>query len=116
MDDWQEILTGAGEARTAHERVAFVSGNFNILHPGHIRLLRFAAESAGRLVVGVNPDSAPGAMGLQADRLAAVQSLSMVSEAVALDEPLVEFLARLKPDVVIKGKEHEARANPEQRV
>jgi rfaE bifunctional protein kinase chain/domain len=116
MDDWQETLTGAAGRRAARERVAFVSGNFNILHPGHIRLLRFAAESADRLVVGVNSDAAPGAMGPQSDRLAAVQSLSMVDEAVALDEPLVDFLARLKPDLVIKGKEHESRANSEQDV
>ena len=53
----------AGEIRTGlkpDERMSFVSGNFNVLHPGHLRLLKFAAEISDKLVVGVNPDDAPG--------------------------------------------------------
>jgi bifunctional ADP-heptose synthase (sugar kinase/adenylyltransferase) len=42
------------------QTVAFVSGNFNVVHPGHLRLLRFAAEQADILVVGINPDFTPG--------------------------------------------------------
>ena len=29
----------------------FVSGHFNVLHPGHLRLLRFAKESGDHLIV-----------------------------------------------------------------
>ena len=36
------------------QRVVFVSGNFNIVHPGHLRLLRFAKECGDYLVVGVH--------------------------------------------------------------
>jgi rfaE bifunctional protein kinase chain/domain len=98
------------------ERTAFVSGNFNVLHPGHFRLLRFASESADRLIVGVYPDGASGAVGPQGDRLAAVSSLSIVDEAFIIDQPLVDLVATLKPDVVVKGKEFESRANPERDV
>ena len=35
------------------KRLVFVSGNFNTIHPGHLRLLRFAAECGDFLVVGV---------------------------------------------------------------
>jgi rfaE bifunctional protein kinase chain/domain len=97
-------------------RHAFVSGNFSVLHPGHVRLLRFAAESADRLVVAVNPDGTPGAFGPQEDRLAAVRSLSMIDEAFVLDAPLPDVLRRLRPDVVIKGKEYETRLNAERAV
>ena len=38
------------------KRVVFVSGVFNILHPGHFRLLRFAKENGDFLVVGVIAD------------------------------------------------------------
>ena len=31
----------------------FISGNFNILHPGHIRLFKFAKEIGAYLIVGV---------------------------------------------------------------
>ena len=34
-----------------------VTGNFNVLHAGHIRLLEFAKKCGKRLVVGVNSDS-----------------------------------------------------------
>ena len=30
----------------ADQTIAFVSGNFNVVHPGHLRLLKFAAEQA----------------------------------------------------------------------
>ncbi|SVC50440.1 uncharacterized protein METZ01_LOCUS303294, partial [marine metagenome] len=33
-------------------RVSFVSGKFNVIHPGHIRLFRFAREISDYLVVG----------------------------------------------------------------
>ena len=35
------------------KRIVFVSGNFNIIHPGHLRLLRFAKECGDYLVVGI---------------------------------------------------------------
>ena len=34
-------------------RTVFVSGNFNVLHPGHLRLLRFAKEYGELLIVRV---------------------------------------------------------------
>ncbi|MGR4865472.1 PfkB family carbohydrate kinase [Caulobacter sp. LARHSG274] len=106
----------AGEAIRVGHRTAFVSGNFNVLHPGHFRLLRFAAESADRLIVGVNPDGTPGTTASQDERLGGIQALSMVSEAFILDRPVVDVVATLKPDLIVKGKEHEARRNPEQAV
>ncbi|PID74603.1 MAG: hypothetical protein CSB28_02395 [Desulfobacterales bacterium] len=35
------------------EKIVFVSGLFNVLHPGHLRMLRFASECGDYLVVGV---------------------------------------------------------------
>ena len=35
------------------EKTVFVAGNFNVLHSGHLRLLRFASERVGKLIVGV---------------------------------------------------------------
>jgi rfaE bifunctional protein kinase chain/domain len=96
--------------------IAFVSGNFNIVHPGHLRLLKFAAEQADILVVGVNADDAPGVTVPQQMRLDNVCSISMVDYAVSLNVPAETFIASLQPNVVVKGKEFEHRANPEQTV
>jgi rfaE bifunctional protein kinase chain/domain len=96
------------------QTIAFVSGNFNVVHPGHLRLLRFAAEQADILVVGVNPDAAPGVTLAQEIRLDNVRSISLVTHAVRLTDSASEFIARLRPTLVVKGKEFEDRSNPEQ--
>ena len=44
----------------ADKKSVFVSGNFNILHPGHLRLIRFARELGDRLTVGVMSDRMAG--------------------------------------------------------
>src|SRR5947209_5679982 len=96
-------------------RTVFVSGNFNVLHPGHLRLLRFARECGERLIVAVNSDRIAGNAAHVPEllRLEGVQSNSWVDEAFVMDTAVTEVIARLRPDVVVKGKEHEARFNPE---
>lgn len=107
-----EIVAKAGHA----SRITFVSGNFNVLHPGHLRLLKFAAEVGDFLLVGVNMDDTPGVTVPGNERLANVLSLSIVRHAVLLDDHVVSFLAKLKPAVVVKGREFENLPNPEQEV
>ena len=93
----------------------FVSGHFNILHPGHLRLLRSAKELGDRLVVAVESDRLAGAAAHLSEslRLEGVQSHSLVDDAFIVDEPIAEAILRLRPDIVVKGKEHELRHNLE---
>jgi rfaE bifunctional protein kinase chain/domain len=95
--------------------IVFVSGHFNILHPGHLRLLRAAKEYGERLVVGVESDRLAGLAAHLPEnlRLEGVQSHGLVDEAFIIDEPIAETISRLRPHVVVKGKEHETRHNPE---
>src|SRR3954452_17617127 len=79
LPDFQKIRTA--------KSIAFVSGNFNVVHPGHLRLLKFAAEQADVLVVGVNSDKVNGVTLPQDVRLENVQSISVVDYAVGLDVP-----------------------------
>lgn len=89
----------------------FVNGDFNILHPGHLRLLKFAKESGDYLVVGVNSDSSKGVT--QDIRLESIKATSYVDEAFILDIAAVEYIKKNQPDIVVKGKEHESKENPE---
>lgn len=93
----------------------FVSGCFNILHPGHLRLLRSAKEYGKRLVVAVESDRMAGVAAHLPEnlRLEGVQSHNLVDEAFITDEPIADIISRLRPDVVLKGREHEVRYNPE---
>lgn len=96
--------------------VCFVSGNFNILHPGHLRLFRFAAQLGGRLVVGINADDAEGVSVEQSLRVEDVRAIGAVHQAIALKESAERFIARLRPEYVVKGREYEGLRNSEQEI
>jgi rfaE bifunctional protein kinase chain/domain len=100
-------------ADDATAKVVLVTGNFNILHPGHIRLLAFARELGDCLVVGVNPDTTEGVTLPVALRLEGVRSHKNVDVAFEVDMPVGDVIARLRPDIVVKGGEHEHADNPE---
>lgn len=97
-------------------KTVFVSGHFNVLHPGHLRLLRFAKECGGRLLVGVESDQIAGASAHVKEhlRLEGVQSIAWVDDAFLIDTSISEVIRRIKPDVVVKGKEHELSFNEEE--
>lgn len=97
------------------KRVVFVSGNFNVIHPGHLRLLKFAAECGEYLVVGLNPDSrdayVPAAL-----RLDGLKSISFVNHAFIMSGSVDGVIRELKPNIIVKGKEHEKQNNREKSV
>jgi rfaE bifunctional protein kinase chain/domain len=96
-------------------KTVFVSGRFNVLHPGHVRLLQFARECGDRLVVGVEPDSLAGhdAHVPEQLRLEGVRSCSYVDEAFVLTGSVVDAIRQIRPAIVVKGREHEHRHNDE---
>ncbi len=96
-------------------RTVFVSGLFNILHPGHLRLLRFAKECGEKLIVAVSSDriAAGSAHMTEQHRLEGLRSVNWVDEAFLMDEPVTDVIARLRPDIVVKGREHTSQVNPE---
>ena len=103
---------------TVKQKITFVSGNFNILHPGHLRLIKFAKELGNKLIVGVVSDKLAGKLALlpQKLRLESVKSLSWVDEALIIEDSIEETLFQLKPNFVVKGKEHENTFNIELKI
>ncbi|WP_455757095.1 PfkB family carbohydrate kinase [Sulfurimonas sp.] len=98
-------------------KIVFVSGDFNILHPGHLRLLKFAKESGDYLKVGVNSDKIGLSQGILQDiRLESIKATSYVDEAFILEESVVEYIQKNKPDIVVKGKEFAGKFNPELKI
>jgi rfaE bifunctional protein kinase chain/domain len=97
------------------QEIVLVSGHFNIVHPGHHRLLRFAKQFGERLFVAVESDRMAGdaAHIPEALRLEGIQSIGYVDDAFIMDDSIETTLEKLKPNVVVKGKEHENRFNPE---
>src|SRR5882762_8390014 len=107
------IVTEISRRARDSKSIVFVSGNFNVVHPGHLRLLQFAADCGDFLVVGVNGQHSRGADLPEQMRLEGVQAISLVDYAFLLQEPPESFIGRLRPAIVVKGKEFEDRHNPE---
>ena len=93
----------------------FVSGVFNVLHPGHLRLLRFAREYGTELFVGVLSDKlANNSAHVNEDlRLEGIKTNGWVSKAIIVKDSLKKEILKYKPDIIVKGKEHETSFNEE---
>jgi D-beta-D-heptose 7-phosphate kinase/D-beta-D-heptose 1-phosphate adenosyltransferase len=119
--DWR-VLTRTRAAALALQwrdqglRVGFTNGCFDILHPGHLAVLRFAASACDRLIVGLNADDSVRRLkGPQRPvndehtRAVMLASLEMVDRVVIFDEDTPEDLIRaIKPHVMIKGADYKA--------
>jgi rfaE bifunctional protein kinase chain/domain len=92
-----------------------VTGQFNVLHPGHLRLFRFAKEQGDRLIVGVTSDEIAGDAAYISEqlRLDGAASNIYVDEAFIINENINKIIEQRRPDIIIKGKEHENKINPE---
>lgn len=99
------------------ERVVFTNGCFDVLHPGHMRVLRGARAFGERLVVGVNSDASVTKLkgagrpvhGVD-DRVEVLATMNLVDVVVVFDEDTPEKLVRLlKPNVLVKGAEYKGK-------
>ncbi|MBU3022200.1 PfkB family carbohydrate kinase [Aestuariibacter sp. A3R04] len=117
MNKQQYCINEAKRIKQTGKRICFVSGNFNIIHPGHLRFLLFAKEQADILVVGLyEKSSSISAYFSDEERHSALSALSFVDEVILLDNTLSAFLTALEPDIVVKGKEWENTDNIEQQL
>ena len=87
-------------------RKVLVQGNFDVLHAGHIRLLKFAKECGDKLIVAVNADKSMAARSRVSEelRLEVVRSLECVDEAHITTATPEQEVARFKPQIVVKEK------------
>ncbi|TQV76383.1 D-glycero-beta-D-manno-heptose-7-phosphate kinase [Denitrobaculum tricleocarpae] len=114
--DHDLLLDQVARWRQAGFKVGFTNGCFDLLHPGHISLLRQARAACDRLVVGLNSDASVARLKgptrpVQAETARAVvlASLEDVDRVVVFgeDTPL-ELIEALRPDVLVKGADYAA--------
>ncbi len=116
-DPAARVLTWA-EARAWRERqagrVVFTNGVFDLLHPGHVDVLRGARAEGDALVVGLNADASVRRLKgptrpvrAEAERAYVLAALAMVDVVVVFeqDTPL-ELVRLLEPDVIVKGGDY----------
>jgi len=102
------------EWRRKGETVVFTNGCFDLLHPGHISLIRQSAAQGDRLVVGLNSDASVRRLKgptrpiqNENSRALLLAALSDVDAIVLFgeDTPL-ELITALRPDVLVKGSDY----------
>jgi D-beta-D-heptose 7-phosphate kinase/D-beta-D-heptose 1-phosphate adenosyltransferase len=104
----------AARARDEGGTVVFTNGCFDILHRGHVDLLRSARSEGDLLVVGLNTDASVRRLKGEGrplvpeeDRAAVVAALESVDLVVLFDEDTPLALIReLRPEVLVKGADY----------
>lgn len=106
-----ELILHVAEHKRNGQRVVFTNGCFDLLHPGHVRVLEQARAQGDVLVVALNTDaSVRRSKGSsrpilpEAERAEIMAALAAVDYAVLFDEPTPrELITRARPDVLVKG-------------
>lgn len=105
---------------TGYSRVVFTNGCFDLIHPGHIKLLNYCRSLAGprgAVVVGVNSDrSVRSNKGQdrpftdQLSRASILVALRSVDCALIFDEDTpLKLIEVLCPDVIVKGSDYKGQ-------
>jgi ribose 5-phosphate isomerase B len=98
----------------SHTGLVMTNGVFDVLHKGHIELLKFSKTQGDRLIVAIDSDERVKKLkgenrpvNSQADRKRILEAISYVDEVLIFDtsEELKSMYGDLCPDVVVKGSE-----------
>ena len=107
----EEIKAIVVDARTNGKKVAFTNGCFDLLHRGHVHVLRAARACADLLIVGINSDQSvkqikgPTRPALpESDRCELLGAMEMVDFVILFNEPDPHnLISAIRPDVLVKG-------------
>ena len=112
---WQSAGNTIASWQNQNQKVVFTNGCFDLLHPGHIKLLQEAARHGNRLVVGLNSDASvtrlkgPSRPILsEHDRATLLSALECVDLVVIFDQDTpLELISTLRPDILVKGGDYQ---------
>jgi D-beta-D-heptose 7-phosphate kinase/D-beta-D-heptose 1-phosphate adenosyltransferase len=112
--DWPVLDGRLAEWRRQGLRIGFTNGCFDLLHPGHVKLLTAARAACDRLVVGLNSNASVTRLKgegrpvqdqqARAEVLAALEAVDLVV-LFEQDTPL-ELIRRVRPKVLVKGADY----------
>ena len=112
--DWAMLDEHLSAWKSQGLRVGFTNGCFDLLHPGHVRLLAAARAACDRLVLGLNSDSSVRRLkgegrpvqpvGARAEVLAALEAVDLV--VVFEEDTPLKLIEQVKPTVLVKGGDY----------
>ena len=109
-----DLATHLADWRKQGLRIGFTNGCFDILHPGHVKVLTAARGACDRLIVGLNSDaSAKRLKGegrpvqnetSRAEVLAALEAVDLV--VIFEEDTPIRLITEIKPSVLVKGGDY----------
>ncbi len=98
-------------------KIGFTNGCFDLLHPGHISLLRQARNACDRLVVALNSDASVARLKgttrpvqSESTRATILAALTSVDICVSFNEETpINLITLLRPDILVKGADYDGK-------
>ena len=118
----EEKIIAAGADLDAHLsdwrkqglRIGFTNGCFDILHPGHVKVLTAARGACDRLVVGLNSDASVKRLKgegrpvqderARAEVLAALEAVDLI--VIFEEDTPIKLITQIEPNVLVKGGDY----------
>ncbi len=95
-------------------RIGFTNGCFDILHPGHVKVLTAARGACDRLIVGLNSDASVKQLKgdgrpvlderARAEVLAALEAVDLV--VIFEEDTPIKLITQIEPSVLVKGGDY----------
>jgi D-beta-D-heptose 7-phosphate kinase / D-beta-D-heptose 1-phosphate adenosyltransferase len=108
------LKTQLADWRKQGLRVGFTNGCFDILHPGHVKVLTAARAACDRLIVGLNSDASVQRLKgedrpvqnerARAEVLAALEAVDLV--VIFEEDTPIDLITEIKPNVLVKGGDY----------
>ena len=94
--------------------IVFTNGVFDILHVGHLKLLKFAKSLGSKLIVGINSDTSvkrikgdARPINDQHVRKQALEELGYIDQVIVFNEDTpLETMESVMPDIIVKGGDY----------
>jgi D-beta-D-heptose 7-phosphate kinase/D-beta-D-heptose 1-phosphate adenosyltransferase len=110
----RELAPLAERLRAQGRRIVTLNGSFDLLHAGHLHILREASRQGDVLIIGLNSDASVRSnkgpsrpLVPQAQRAEMLLALRYVDYVHVFDEQVpMPFLAEVRPDVHVNGAEY----------
>jgi len=114
ISNLQETITITELWRERKLKIGFTNGCFDLLHPGHISLLRQARAACDKLIVGLNSDASVKKLKgetrpIQTEnaRAEVLASLADVDQVIIFHEDVpLNLIKAIRPDILIKGADY----------
>jgi rfaE bifunctional protein nucleotidyltransferase chain/domain len=108
VDELKEIVA---QAKANSKSIVFTNGCFDLLHRGHIHLLRKAKSCGDILIVAINSDRSVNAIKganrpilPETDRIELIAAMEMVDYVILFeDADPHRLIAALRPNILVKG-------------